>query len=209
MKWFLITVVAVVFVGSAQAAPRPSPIIQGIADSFRGVGHPVTCEDDESQWATSHPAPAPYYIFGATHSLSREIQLSPRVCRPLEARQRTADAHMAMLVLMHEMMHSVGVFNEADAECLALGQYFQFARQYFGYDAHSALQAYQYAWDWHESAAPAYKPTWCRRQHWQDLVEPDPPPQIRTVVKRQCYVRNVKTRRLTRITCPPIIRRDP
>jgi hypothetical protein len=135
VRLLLLTVVALVGVSSAAAAPegfrettRLQPIVSALAP-----GTTVYCSSGEAQWqvvAEQRFPDAKWSKVGAYTDtgggLPPEMFLNPWACRTLEGWLRGKNTptlrYMAVysLTLVHELMHARGVHDERTADCRAL-----------------------------------------------------------------------------------------
>lgn len=200
--WLLwVAVIACLFLASnARATLTPSAKLQQIALDWRGLGYPVLCENDQVAWNAAYPPPAGSGIYlGFTNRTTHEVKLAPSVCLGLETDNPSGQA---VLVFLHELYHSVGIVDEAQAECMALGNLYQFVHAYYQPDQYKAMEMVNSAWDWHRTTPSSYQPAWCRPPNW--VTSPSIIRTSSTVLRtiRKCYVRT-KTHKLKTIKCPP------
>jgi hypothetical protein len=105
----------------------------------------------------------------------------------------------AAVVFLHELYHSVGIIDEAQTQCMALGNLYQFVRTYYGVDQYKAMDMVNEAWTFNDTAPPQYHATWCRRPSW--VTSPRIIRTSSTVLVKKCFIRT-KAHKLKSVRCP-------
>jgi hypothetical protein len=142
----------------AGAAASPSQELSRLATAFRGgIPIAVRCAVSQAEWSTTLAARhIPPYVVGFAYIGDRRVWLSPSICAGVPQ----ADP-WAVLVLLHELMHTSGVRSERAANCLALSRERAFLVAMLGLSTGQAQSVYERSRA-HAMAEPAaYRPVDC------------------------------------------------
>ena len=121
------------------------------------VREAVFCAQTQSDWSatlTKHHAPS--YVVGFAYIGTPRVWLSPSICTGVA----TADP-WAILVFLHELIHTTGVRNEAKTNCLALAAELPFLQEFLGLSSDQAQAVYDRSYARAMSEPAAYRPTSC------------------------------------------------
>jgi hypothetical protein len=130
-----------------------------IATAFRS-GHArvtVYCADTQEDWsATLARRRLPSYAVGFAYIGDSRMWLAPSIC----AGVARVDP-WAILVFVHELMHTTGVRGERKANCLALAAERSFLQRFFGLSPDQAQTVYEQSWARAMKEPERYRPTAC------------------------------------------------
>jgi len=115
---------------------------------------PVYCVESQDEW---NAGPFLGFAIAYTYISTREIFLSPDMCRSLRDRKMNSDFGMYSAALYHEYIHSALMDNdEGEAECLSLFAYRYLMEKYWGFTPSQSKRLYRWAWIAHVTRGFAY-----------------------------------------------------
>jgi hypothetical protein len=148
-----------VLAAPAGATVSVSPELSGLATAFRGdgVGEVVYCARTQTDWsATLAARHIPRYVVGFAYIGTPRVWLSPPICAGV-----TRADPWAVLVLLHELIHTTGVRSERKANCRALEGERSFLERFLGLSMEQAQSVYERSLARALAEPPAYRPLSC------------------------------------------------
>jgi hypothetical protein len=152
-------VAALVFVLAAPVGAKTSasPELTRLATAFRGVPVVAECASSPAEWsATLAARHVPAYVVGFAYIGNPRVWLSPSICAGVPK----ADP-WAVLVFLHELIHTSGVRTERTANCRALARERQFLVDRLGLSSEQAQSVYEQSFARALAEPPAYRPVSC------------------------------------------------
>lgn len=141
----------------AGARTTASPELTRLATAFRGVPVAAECAQSQAEWAATLTAKhIPPYVVGFAYIGNPRVWLSPSICAGVPK----ADP-WAVLVFLHELIHTSGVRAERTANCRALARERQFLVARLGFSAEQAQAVYEQSLARALAEPTAYRPVSC------------------------------------------------
>lgn len=151
------TVVAVlcaaVFAAPAYATTSRNATLEERAAQVRGTPFEVWCESDQENWNRNQPATA----LAVTFQQYGAMILAPTECDRLNAPRGTETFDVAAYIFLHELMHSIGISSEWEAECMNLFVFRYELRRWWGYTAAQAETAWRRGLTAHNAQPAVYQ----------------------------------------------------
>ena len=157
--WSAVVVAVLALCSWAGAATKASPQLSHIATEFRGGGvhETVYCSDTQADWsATLSRRHLPHYAVGFAYIGQPKVWLSPSICAGIAR----VDP-WAILVFVHELIHTTGIRNERTTNCRALAAERSFLQRFFGLSPDQAQSVYEQSNARALNEPPQYRPTSC------------------------------------------------
>jgi hypothetical protein len=149
---------ALVLAASARATTSDSPELSRLATAFRGgIPIAVRCATSQANWGdTLARRRIPPYVVGFAYIGDPRVWLSPSICVGVPR----ADP-WAVLVLLHELIHTSGVRSERAANCMALRGERAFLVAQLGVSTEHAQTVYAQSRARAMAEPAAYRPVGC------------------------------------------------
>jgi hypothetical protein len=143
---------------SASAATTASPELSRLASTFRGGTRIVVyCASTKADWSATLAAHhVPSYVVGFAYIGSPKVWLSPSICAGV-----TRADPWAVLVFLHELIHTGGVRSEKKANCQALARERPFLTTQLGLSSEQAESVYQQSLARALAEPQSYRPISC------------------------------------------------
>jgi len=151
-------IAALVLAALASAKTSASPELSRLATTFRGgVRVVVRCAGSQADWsATLAARNIPSYVVGFAYIGNPEVWLSPSMCAGV-----TKADPWAVLVFLHELIHTSGVRSERTANCRALARERPFLETLLGLSSDQAQAVYEQSLARALAEPAAYRPVSC------------------------------------------------
>jgi len=144
---------ALVVTGPAYATLNRNVGLEQKAQQVRGSHVDIWCENDQAEWNSNQPAAAKAVTFFQYQA----TVLAPSECADLAAPVHSEQYDVAVYIVMHELMHTAGIANEAQAECMNLFLFRYELRKWWGYTAAEAQAAFTRGLAAHLAMPAAYQ----------------------------------------------------
>jgi hypothetical protein len=148
-----------VLAAPAGATVSASPELSRLATGFRGNGVAVVayCARTHADWsATLAARHIPRYVVGFAYIGTARVWLSPSICAGV-----TRADPWAILVFLHELIHTTGVRSERKANCRALAGERSFLERFLGLSVEQAQSIYEQSLARALAEPPSYRPLSC------------------------------------------------